>query len=93
MLRTLLFLVFIVVATVFLPFWLQAVFYILALFFIPNKIFLLLPAMIADAWYSPVRTFSFENNKTTLFVIALLFFYFLIVNNTRISQKYGLEKK
>lgn len=93
MLRALLFLAFIVVATIFLPFWLQAILYVLALFVIPNKIFLILPAIIADAWYSPVRTFSFENNKTTLFVIALLFVYFLIVNNTRISQKYGLEKK
>jgi hypothetical protein len=73
MLRTLLFLAFIIVATIFLPFWLQAILYVLALFVIPNKIFLILPAIIADAWYSPVRAFSFENNKTTIFVIALLF--------------------
>jgi hypothetical protein len=93
MIRTLLFLICVVFATIFLPFWFQAILYVLALFFVPKKIFIILPAIIADAWYSPVRDFSFENNKTTVFVIGILIFYFLIINNTRISQRYGLEKK
>jgi len=82
-----------VAATFFLPFWLQAVLYIGGLFFVPYRWVLVIPALFADSWYSPERDLSFQNNKTIIFVLIILTLFFLIKNNTRISQKYGLEKK
>lgn len=93
MLRTILFVGFIIFATFFLPFWAQIIIYILGLFLIPYKVALLLGAILSDTLYSPLRSLSFDNNKTTIFVLVLLFIYFIIRNNTRITQRYGLEKK
>ena len=93
MIRTILAIVILVLATLFLPFWVQAIFYLVAVLFITHRLWLLLPALFADVWYSPVRSFHLENNKTVLLVLAMLILYFIIIRNTRVTQAYGLEKK
>lgn len=92
MVRTILAVGILFLATFFLPFWLQAIFYILAVFFVRHRLWLLLPAFFADAWYSPMRSLSFHNNKTVLIVFAIIVIYFIIVRNTRVAQTYGLPK-
>lgn len=93
MARAIFFIFLSVLATLFLPFYLQALLYIAGLFFLRYRWVLLVSALFADSWYSPVRNLSLENNKTTVFVLVILVLFFLITSNTRISQKYGLEKK
>ncbi|MEK7227735.1 MAG: hypothetical protein AAB681_00055 [Patescibacteria group bacterium] len=93
MLRSIVAVIILLIATFFLPFWVQAGLYVLALFFVRYKILLLLPAIFADAWYAPTHTLSFSNNKIFLLVLFMLIIYFLVIRNTRITQKYDLEKK
>lgn len=93
MLRAIVAIAILFVATFFLPFWVQGVLYIVAIFLIRHRVLLLLPALFADAWYAPAHTLSPSDNKTFLIVLGMLIVYFLIVKNTRIIQKYDLEKK
>ena len=85
--------IILVLATLFLPFWIQIILYPLAIIFIRHRAWLLLPALFADAWYAPVRAFSWHDNLTTVLVLSMLAVYFLIITNTRVTQRYGLEKK
>ncbi len=80
-------------AVFFLPFWIQVVLFVLSILLVPHRVFLLVPALFADAWYAPVRSISLNNNKTTLFVLGLIIIYTIIIRTTRVSQKYGLEKE
>ncbi len=93
MIRTLIAIVIIFLATLFLPFWVQIIFYILAVILVPHRTFLLIPALFADAWYSPVRDISPANNKTALLVLGMIIVYLIVIRRTRISQNYGLPKK
>lgn len=93
MIRTIVVVVILFLATLFLPFWAQIALYLFAIVITPHRAWLLLPALFADAWYSPVRSFSIYNNKTVLLVLAMLIIYFFIIRNTRVTQTYGLEKK
>ena len=81
------------VATLFLPFWVQIAFYLLAILLFRYKFLFLIPAILADAWYAPSHNLSLQNNKTFLLVAGMLVVYFFIIKNTRTTQKYGLEKK
>ena len=93
MIRTIVALIVLFFATFFLPFWLQVVLYVVAILTVRHRIWLLLPALFADLWYSPVRSLSFHSNKTILLVFGMLVIYFVIVRNTRVTQTYGLSKK
>lgn len=93
MIRTILALIVLFLATFFLPFWAQAVLYVVAILAVRHRIWLLLPALFADLWYSPLRSLSLHNNKTVVLVLGMLVVYFVIVRNTRVTQTYGLPKK
>lgn len=92
MIRTAIAVIVLILATFFLPFWVQVVFYVLAIFFVRYHIVLILPALFSDSWYAPARDFTFHNNKTFLVVVSLLLVYFLIIKTTRIKERYGLSK-
>lgn len=93
MIRTTFAIVIIFLATFFLPFWAQIILYVLAIILVQYRAFLLVPALFADAWYSPVRDISPINNKTALLVLVMIVVYLLIIRRTRISERYGLPKK
>ena len=93
MIRTTFAIVIIFLATFFLPFWAQIILYVLAIILVKYRAFLLVPALFADAWYSPVRDISPINNKTALLVLVMIVVYLLIIRRTRISERYGLPKK
>jgi hypothetical protein len=93
MLRTLAAIVIIFCATFFLPFWVQIGLYVIAIILVQYRAFLLVPALFADAWYSPIRDISPANNKTALLVLIMIVVYLLILSKTRITEKYGLPKK
>lgn len=93
MLRTILAVIILICGTFFLPFWLQILLYVVAIVFVKYNLFLLLPALLADAWYAPSRNISLVNNKTFLIVAGIILIYLLIIRTTRISERYGLEKK
>ena len=92
MVRSIIAIAILFLATFLLPFWVQAILYVIAIFFVRHKILLLFPALFADAWYAPTRALSFGNNKTFLIVLGVIVLYFFIIKNTRITQKYGLPK-
>ncbi len=79
------------VAVLYAPFWVQISLFLIAILFSPYKWIFLLPALLADAWYSPVRNFAPANNKTLLLVVGVLLMYTLIIRMTRIRERYGLE--
>ena len=81
------------IATLFLPFWFQLILYVIFVFFIKYKYFMILPAIFSDALYSPEMSFGISNIKTLLIVLVLIVFYTLIIKKTRLGQKYVLEKK
>lgn len=93
MIRSLGVIFFIFIAVLFLPFWLQAILYVLAILLIRYKVLLLLPAMFSDLWYAPSSRLDLANFKTTILVASLLLLYVLIIKNTRLLQNNGLAKK
>jgi hypothetical protein len=93
MVRTILAIIILFCAALFLPFWLQVTLYVVAIIFVRHRVFLLLPALLSDAWYAPVRNFNIASNKTFLLVAGMILVYLLIIRTTRISERYGLEKK
>lgn len=93
MVRTLIALIVLFLATFLLPFWVQIILYVVAIFLVRYHVLLLIPALFADAWYAPSRELSFANNKTSLVVLGLIIVYLFIMSTTRIKERYGLEKK
>ncbi len=92
MIRTIVAIAIIFFATFFLPFWIQIVLYATAIILVNHRLFLLVPALFADAWYAPVRDFSPMNNKTVLVVAVMIVLYLIIIRRTRITAQYGLSK-
>ena len=93
MVRTIIAVGILIGATFFTPVWLQIGLYVIFLFAVRYRIALIIPALIADAWYAPGRDFTFQNNKMVLLAVAMITVFFIVVRTTRISQRYGLEKK
>lgn len=90
MIRTIVAVILIFLATFLLPFWVQLILYVVAIIFVENRVLLLLPALFADAWYSPSRSFDPMNNKTVLLVAVMIIIYLVIIRRTRIAQSNGL---
>jgi uncharacterized membrane protein YbhN (UPF0104 family) len=67
--------------------------YVIFLFVVQYRIALVIPALVADAWYAPVRDFSMHTNKMLLLAVGMVLIFTAVVRTTRISQRYGLEKK
>jgi hypothetical protein len=93
MFKTLSALALLFIATLWLPIEVQVAFYVLAVMFVPYRLWLLLPAICADTYYAPSASLSVHTLQTTLFVSALLCAHYIIINKTRIGLLYGVEKK
>lgn len=93
MLRTSIAIIILIGATFFVPFWLQGLLYVVCLFVVRYRLVLIIPAIIADAWYAPEHRLTIADNKMLLLVLGMVALFTLVVRTTRISQRYGLEKK
>ncbi len=83
MLRTLLLVVILLFSVIWLPVWAQGAIFIISLFFAPKNIFLVIPAVFADALYS-VGSYSISSFKYTIFAVLLILLYRFILNRLRI---------
>lgn len=94
MIRSLIALGILVVATFFLPVWAQLILYAIVLCSVKYGWGIIIPALLSDAWYAPVHTlFSLRSNMMTLLALCMVLVYTVLIRSTRISQQYGLEKK
>lgn len=93
MTRTFVYLAILFGATLFLPFVVQILLYLVGFFVIKHKYMMLAPALFADIWYAPKDTISVANYKTFLMILGFLIIYFLISKTTRVREKYDFEKK
>lgn len=93
MLRTSIAVGILIGATFFTPVWLQICLYVIFLFVVRYRIALVIPALVADAWYAPARDFSIHSNTMLLLAVGMVLVFMAVVRTTRISQRYGLEKK
>jgi hypothetical protein len=92
MLKTIIALGVLIAATFLAPLWIQIALYAICILFIPYRLFFLIPAIIADAYYAPTASFSYHNLTTTIVVGAMLIVQWLVVRKTRVKHIYGLEK-
>lgn len=93
MVKTLIAIIILCGAVLYLPLWVQLGLFAIAVIIVRYPVALLIPAVFADAWYAPVRSFSFMNNKTVFIVGAMIILYYLVMRMTRIRERYGLEKE
>lgn len=70
------------------PFWVQGVLFFAAILLVRHRIFLLLPAVLADALYVPGDGFHLGMFHTTLVVAFVILVHFLITTQTRFSDMY-----
>ena len=93
MVRTILLVLVLCAAVLFVPLWCQLVFFAVALFVTPYRIALLIPAFLADAWYTPTHSVGIASNMMVVGALVAIGLFEVLVRTTRISQYYGLEKK
>ena len=70
--RTLVAILILLAAILFLPVWVQIVFFVLAVLGVHYRIALIIPAIISDIVYAPNTQFSVYNFKMTILVVVLL---------------------
>lgn len=73
------------------PAWVYIPACILATVLFRFRLLFILPALLADAWYAPVRSFAPEYNVTTLIVISSIIVCTLLIRYTRLGTFYGVE--
>lgn len=76
----------------YMPWWVQGIAFVIAVVIVPYRLSVLVPALIADAWYAPDPALSFSMLKTTLFVSVVLVIYWIIMTQTRVRHVYAMEK-
>jgi len=91
MIRTIIGIVLLVAAVLWLPIWLQIVLFAIAIAVLPYRFFVLVPAVISDALYAPSSHFSLTTHWLTLIVLAMLGLQWFIMKKMRVNSFYGLE--
>ncbi len=91
MIRTLIIIVLLLCAVLWLPLWLQIVLFALAIVIGPYRFFFIIPAIVSDALYAPSTHFSLTNHWMTLVALVLLGLHWFIMKKMRIPVMYGLE--
>lgn len=75
-----------------LPLWANIGLFVVALFVIPHRLALFLPAILSDALYAPTAGFAPAGLLMTLLVGVLLVVHWLLMTQTRVAQLlYGVE--
>jgi len=91
MIRTIIIIVLLLCAVLWLPLWLQIVLFAAAIVIGPYRFFMVIPAIISDALYAPSSHFSLTNHWMTVFVLAMLGLHWFIMKKLRIPTMYGVE--
>ena len=91
MVRTIIIIVLLLCAVLWLPLWLQIVLFVAAIIIGPYRFFFVIPAIVSDALYAPNTHFSLTDHWMTLLVLALLVLHWFIMKLLRIPVAYGLE--
>ena len=91
MIRTILWVVFLIVAVLYVPLWVQLVLFVAAIIIGPYRFFMIIPAIISDALYAPGAYLNITHHWMTLLVLALLGIHYFITKKLRIRTAYGLE--
>ena len=92
MARTAIILGMLIIATLFLPVWVQLLLYAAGCFVVPYRIALFVPASLADALYAPHQAFA-TGHWYVLYVAALLAVHWALVRFTRIGQWYDESRE
>lgn len=90
MIRTIVTLLVLFAAVLWFPLWVQLALMVAALFVLPQRLFLLFPAVFADAYYGPARVISFGTFRMTAIALVLLIIFWLIMTKTRLGEMYGV---
>ena len=92
MIRTIIGVVVLLCAILWLPLWLQLVLFALAVILVPYRVALLVPAIVSDALYAPTAHFSLYSHWLTLIVLAMLGIHWFVIRKMRVNSPfYGLE--
>jgi hypothetical protein len=91
MIRTIIGIVLLLCAVLWLPVWLQLLLFAIAVVVIPYRAYILLSAIVSDALYAPTSHFSLTAHWMTLIVLAMIGLYWFIMRKLRVTPFYGLE--
>lgn len=93
MIRTAIAVVAILASILWLPLWVQLVLFVLAVIFTSYRLWLFVPALVADVLYAPTSSLSLFHFKMTIFVGLLLVVWYVITTKTRLSIFYVPKTK
>ncbi len=91
MIRTLIGIILLIVAVLWLPLWVQLILFALVIVTDPNRLLVLIPAIISDALYAPGSVWNLSHHIVVLIVLAALGLHYFIVRKLRVRSTYGLE--
>jgi hypothetical protein len=91
MIRTIVGILVLLIAILWLPIWLQIVLFSVAVVVVPYRYYLLIPAIIADALYTSHSVWNITSHWLTLIVLAMLGLHWFIMKKMRVTAFYGLE--
>ncbi len=89
MVRTFIILSILCGAVVWTPLWVQIILLAVAIIVVRHRVFLILPAILADALYAPTRAFDLGIFQTTLAVAGILFIHWVVTSQTRFGELYA----
>ncbi|MDB5254850.1 MAG: hypothetical protein JWL92_226 [Candidatus Nomurabacteria bacterium] len=91
MIRTLIGIILLIVAILWLPLWVQLVLFAIFILIDANRSFAVIPAVISDALYAPGSVWNVHSHWMTLLVLAALLLYYIVIKKLRVRSTYGLE--
>lgn len=92
MVRTSIAILILIAAVLWAPLWLQGLLLLLAMFSVRHRVFLLIPAIFADALYAPTRGVGISMFQVTVLVLVVLLIHFLVTTQTRVAELYVPKK-
>lgn len=84
MIKTIIAVVILIGAVLFVPVWVQAVLFVATLFVVRQQLLLVVPAIVADVVYAP--TISLTHLKMTTIALVLVGISYIIRTQTRLGE-------
>ncbi len=91
MIRTVIGIMVLLAAVLWLPLWLQLVLFAAAIIIGPYRFFFIIPAIVSDALYAPTSRLSISNHWVTIIVFGMLALHWGIMKVLRVPTVYGVE--
>lgn len=92
MIRTSIGIVLLIIATIWLPVWVQLLGYLVFCIITANPAALFLVAVFADRLYSPVSSLTIHNHYYLLYALSIYVIFQLAMRFTRLKHIYEMEK-